>query len=76
LKWVVELTSYAVYNYTNVKYFNFLTLKYVFLNYSWPLYVFYICNVGSGLGGYFVAIMTQGNAYISDITPPEKRGKR
>ncbi|XP_076815787.1 lysosomal proton-coupled steroid conjugate and bile acid symporter SLC46A3-like isoform X1 [Clavelina lepadiformis] len=48
----------------------------VSIYFSWPLKSLFLYNFVAGISGYYMTLLMQGNAYLSDITPSEKRGLR
>ena len=48
----------------------------VFCCCRWPLKSLFLVNLVGGLGGYYMTLLMQGFAYISDITTLASRGMR
>ncbi|XP_077969419.1 proton-coupled folate transporter-like isoform X2 [Styela clava] len=44
--------------------------------YRWPVSGLFVAAAVNGLTGYYMTMLIQGNAYLSDVTPNEGRGKR
>ena len=53
-----------------------LLQSYVICYFSWRLESFFLCFLIIGFTGSPTTLMIQAAAYISDVTPTEKRGKR
>ncbi|CAK8692149.1 unnamed protein product [Clavelina lepadiformis] len=48
----------------------------VSIYFEWSLKAIFLSNFLAGISGYYMTLLVQGNAYLSDITPSENRGMR